>query len=300
MGGYTGLIASVCASVSILIGTALGDVVGYKFPETSFQKVACFTSGVLVMAATVDFFPQGLRAMSELSSYPEILATIFYSSGWLLAGLITKLIGVTMGVSHHDPWAEMGPDFHDDLLNRTHVTVTHYLSCTSSGTSSAESLKSYFLARERLMAVAAATTVSVALHNIVEGIAMFATARTNMKTGMVMMVAIVAHNIPEGLAIGATMKASSGNRLWIYGSGIFASAAGVLGSLIGWLSFSGPSLGSQYLFAVMILIAGGTLLNIGVSELLPVGFAGEPGKASRWWCYGMVFILVSNAILSMA
>jgi ZIP family zinc transporter len=109
--------------------------------------------------------------------------------------------------------------------------------------------------------------LGIAIHNLPEGIAVFAGSMQNTNIGIALAIAIGLHNIPEGFSVATPIVAGTGNRrlafMWSFVSGL-AEPLGALLTMIFLNAFMSPALlGGLFAFV------GGVMLFISLDELLP-------------------------------
>ncbi len=108
-------------------------------------------------------------------------------------------------------------------------------------------------------------TVGIAMHNFPEGLAIGSGYTAVQNLGVSLAVLFLIHNMPEGMAMTAPFKAGNMKNSRIL------SCAALAGVPMGIGAFMGNFLGgvSSYLISLCMAFAGGAMLYITVSELLP-------------------------------
>lgn len=104
---------------------------------------------------------------------------------------------------------------------------------------------------------------AITLHNLPEGLALGVTEDWVTQLALALMIAL--HNLPDGMAIGAALRMGGMKRAWCVLLPALTGLASLLGSVLGRL------LGelSPLLTALMLGLAGGTLLFVTFGEILP-------------------------------
>jgi len=106
---------------------------------------------------------------------------------------------------------------------------------------------------------------AIALHNIPEGLAMGAAGYHDMTFGIAIAIIIALHNIPEGMAISAPLLAGGIAPIKVIGLTIMVGSTTIFGSILGVL-IGGVSV---YALSVSFALAGGAMLYVVFSEILP-------------------------------
>ncbi|KAJ8558615.1 hypothetical protein ON010_g8835 [Phytophthora cinnamomi] len=122
------------------------------------------------------------------------------------------------------------------------------------------------------------TGIAVAIHNFPEGLALFVSSLSGLRSGIVLSIGIIMHNFPEGVAVAAPVYYATGSKLEAFKWTALSGIAQPLGAGIGWAAVSG---GMSYgLEASLYGIVAGMLVCITVKELLPGAYKFDPsGKA---------------------
>lgn len=110
------------------------------------------------------------------------------------------------------------------------------------------------------------TSISVvcamALHNIVEGIAIGTSFFISKNVGISMLIAIAVHNIPEGMVVGIVNKENFLKPI-VFSSivGAFLGVGGLIGGMLGGIS--------NFTISICLSLAGGAMLYIVSCDLIP-------------------------------
>ena len=121
--------------------------------------------------------------------------------------------------------------------------------------------------RENLVHIGIITSLALALHNIIEGMAVYSTVITDTSLGVAMTLGIGFHNIPLGMVIAGTFYQSKENLSKTILSIIAVSCATFVGGLI--MFFLNISTISPVILGTLLSITLGMLLFITFDELLP-------------------------------
>lgn len=109
--------------------------------------------------------------------------------------------------------------------------------------------------------------VGIAIHNLPEGIAVFAGTVQNPTIGIALAIAIGLHNIPEGFAVATPILAGTGSLKLAFIWSFFSGLAEPLGALLTML-FLNAFLSPALLGGLFAFVAG-VMLFISLDELLP-------------------------------
>lgn len=120
--------------------------------------------------------------------------------------------------------------------------------------------------------IGAISLVAIGIHNFVEGTAIFVTANSDAKAGILMAIAVGLHNIPMGMMIQTTTR----NNYLALG---LAALSTVFGGII--TVISGGELG-ETATGIMICLALGMALYIEIFELIPHVLKSESRKNALW------------------
>ncbi|MDD4718495.1 MAG: ZIP family metal transporter [Bacilli bacterium] len=120
---------------------------------------------------------------------------------------------------------------------------------------------------EELFHLGLVSSVAIILHNIIEGMAIYATAISSTSMGILMGIGVGLHNIPMGMVVTSALnkaKTSKGKIIAILGS---ISLSTFVGGLI--MYFNSDVLNNTTLLGIVLSITQGMLLYIVIFELLP-------------------------------
>lgn len=128
--------------------------------------------------------------------------------------------------------------------------------------------------------------LGVALHNLVEGLAVGVGHFTGEHLGVFIAIALALHNIPIGIAIATPLKLGKLNNTKIILITVVIGLFTPLGTI---LSFFLHNISNTFL-SFSLALAGGIMLNIVGRELIPESYAHHKGFASLGLLLGIIFI----------
>ena len=132
--------------------------------------------------------------------------------------------------------------------------------------------------------------ISIAVHNLPEGLALGSSFLTDSNLGPVLALAMLLHNIPEGLSIAIPLRANRMGPSKVILYTILAGAPTGVGAFIG--AYMGMF--STLLIALCLSFAGGTMLYIICDEIIPGAKSLDGGKTSS---IGVVLGFVVGIVL---
>lgn len=111
------------------------------------------------------------------------------------------------------------------------------------------------------------TALTIAVHNLPEGLATFVSALNDPKLAVPVVAAVAIHNIPEGIAVSTPVFFATGSRAKAFWYSFLSGLAEPLGGVIGYLLLL-PIL-NETVFGVLYGAVAGIMLYIALAELLP-------------------------------
>jgi len=119
-----------------------------------------------------------------------------------------------------------------------------------------------------LMRTGVLTALAIGIHNFPEGIAIFASALSDLRLGVFIAIAIAIHNIPEGIAVSVPIFYATQNKGQAFVYSFLSGLSEPVGAMVGYLILL-PFLTPAVLAAVLAFVAG-IMIYISLDELLPV------------------------------
>lgn len=130
--------------------------------------------------------------------------------------------------------------------------------------------------RKRLLRSGIFTALTIAVHNLPEGLATFVFALDNPKLAVPVVAAVAIHNIPEGIAVSTPVFFATGSRSKAFWYSFLSGLAEPLGAIAGYLMLM-PIL-NETVFGVLYGAVAGIMLYIALAELLPSAHEQSPKK----------------------
>lgn len=128
-----------------------------------------------------------------------------------------------------------------------------------------ENEKNHHEHNEHLFHIGFVTSISLILHNIIEGISIYATGLTDIKIGFMMTLAVALHNIPLGIEIYVGMSQSETKKKTKWIITILLTLSSFIGALVLFLSNFEMN---EFVLTSLLCITFGMLLYISLFELL--------------------------------
>lgn len=134
---------------------------------------------------------------------------------------------------------------------------------------------SYFISHKiennnSLKKIGIISLLTIILHNIPEGIITFIISGVNISFGIKLAIAIGLHNIPEGISIAIPIYYGTNNKLKTFIIVLIAGLSEILGAMLCYLFLS--NIINNFFIGIIFAIISGMMINISISELLPVAF----------------------------
>lgn len=107
--------------------------------------------------------------------------------------------------------------------------------------------------------------VALLLHNLIEGMALYTTLKTNLTLGLLIGIGVGLHNIPMGIIIGSTLKEANYSSIKIIFISLGVSLSTFLGGL---LAYFFQNVITDYVLGIMLAVTLGMLVYIVFFELL--------------------------------
>jgi len=228
------------------LATGIGSALAFFARHTNKRLLAFslgLSGGVMIYVSFVELFHQAQIALTEAWGVREgvMMTAGSFFGGILVIGIIDRLVPSVENPHEARRVEEM--DRHP---------------------------KNPKLKRMGLM-----TALAIAIHNVPEGVATFATAVDDRTLGIAIATAVAIHNIPEGIAVSIPIFYATGDRGKAFRLSMLSGLAEPVGALLAWwilMPFMSPTL-----MGCILAFVAGIMVFISIDELLPA--AREYGEA---------------------
>lgn len=138
------------------------------------------------------------------------------------------------------------------------------------------------------------TAVSIAIHNLPEGLAIFTAGLKDITIAIPLAVAVILHNIPLSIAIAVPIYYSTGSKKKAFLYPTLVGLCQPLGAIVGYMVFA--NFFNDLLFGVLFGIISGIMIFVSLDELLP---ASQKYEDHHYSVYGTILGMLVMAISLM-
>lgn len=200
-----------------------------------------FSAGIMLYISFMEILPEGIHLIEE--SIPgtsgHIIALASFFGGMIFTAFLEKFVHSIGGHHHHD-------------IDELHAH----------GEKSEEDIDKGHLEKLGLM-----TAVSIAIHNLPEGLAIFTAGIKDITIAIPLAVAVILHNIPLSIAISVPIYYSTKSKKKAFLYSALVGLCQPIGAIVGYLIFS--NFFSDMLFGILFAIISGIMIFVSLDELLP-------------------------------
>lgn len=224
------------AGLSTGIGSFIALLV--KKENKKFLSVSLgFSAGVMIYVSMVEMFVNAkVSLVEQLGDFQGYLWTILsFFIGILIILLIDKVV----------PSNKKDDEKNANILNE----------------------KQSFKNKKQLYRTGIFTALVLAIHNLPEGLATFASSIYEPSLGIAIAIAIAIHNIPEGIAVSVPIYYATGNRKKAFFYSFVSGLAEPVGAIIGYLILG--TILNELAFGIIFGMLSGIMVYISIAELLP-------------------------------
>lgn len=253
------IIAGLATELGAIIILATGK------PEEKLLAVLLgFAGGVMAAVVALDLLP------SAFVYGNIIVVTLGFITGLCFMLILDVIISLFPQFNHKAT--------HNSISNGKHVKAGNF---TKNAKRQGHLLKMGYL-----------IAIGIALHDLPEGIAIAVGYAAKENLGLIIALAIGMHNVPEGMAIAAPLAMAGISKFSIIFICLLISLFTPIGALLGILLVSI----SSHFISLLLALAGGAMVYIVKSELLPEARRRHPHYALGGFTLGILLIIVLSWI----
>lgn len=262
------LLASLAAGVA---GTGLGGLLGVFLGDAGrgfLPRVLGFAGGIMVGVSLFDLVPQSFSSLlaGGLKTQTALICLICsVGAGAVAVALAEKLSDAIMSARHKTfaTTTTKEKSVVQTVSPLSRRAVISAIADAQSGTTAKSMLRTGII-----MAVA------IALHNFPEGLAIGAAGSAETAGGIAVALTIALHNVPEGMSVAAPLAGGGVKKGLAVAASALTGAATVLGAVAG--VFLGAV--NVYVSAVCLGLAAGAMLYVSFAEVFAETYSASSGK----------------------
>lgn len=143
-----------------------------------------------------------------------------------------------------------------------------------------------------LYRVGVLSLISLVLHNLPEGIAVFMSTYSNFELGFKLCIAIMLHNIPEGIAISIPLYHSGVKRSKVLLYTLFSGLIEPIGGLLGYFIFK--DIMSEVLLSYILIFVAGLMTSLAVNDIIKEALSYNKYKYIKYGiAVGTLFFIIA-------
>jgi ZIP family zinc transporter len=278
----------------------IGSLLGVYIPKYYNSQTKKFLSGslslsggILVFLSLTDILGEARAEFRKRPSLIDRKHATTLTLGLFLAGIVVymliKLVSKRFMPHHSHDTEDLGPAKGKDTGSDHRGSVD----TLESGEAMVE--------KAGLKSSAIEIAVTLALHNIPEGIILFTSTLANKSIGINLAIGLIFHKLPEGLIIAmpfyAATKSVWKSLLLAFVASSFFLFVGAVLSYVVFTNYWNPFAGG-----CILAVTSGVLFWLGVSVVLPLANKMDPeGKVTPFGILAGVFVIcLSSSVLSYA
>jgi ZIP family zinc transporter len=222
------------------LSTGIGSAIAYfiRKPKIVYLSFSLgFSAGVMIYISFMELLPKSIENVGEARSI------VAFFVGIIFIGIIDILIPEAKNPHHYRGPQDIEEAKGDESLKRTGLF----------------------------------TALAIGIHNFPEGLAIFATALSDIKLGVIIAIAVAVHNIPEGISVSIPLFYATGNRNKAFIYSFLSGISEPVGAIIGFLILM-PFL-SEALVASLLASVAGIMVYISVDEIIPTAYRSGHGHS---------------------
>lgn len=247
---YRALLLTVLVSFFFLVGIFLPSF--FKNKEKLVLFTTSFTLMVMFFLLFSDLLPEIVEIFEPIQFQTIVFIFLFVFLGFVILKLLDFLI----------------PDHHHEHHEKNDNKLEH---------------------NAHLFHIGFLTSLSLIIHNSLEGISIYLTGLTNMKLGFLMAITVGCHNLPLGISIAVGLSAKRDNKLINFLILFSVILSSFLGAFLLFLFSKNLSLLCK---GILLSMTTGMILYISLCELLPEIIANRKQKEIYLGLFfGILFVL---------
>ena len=228
-----------------------------------------FSAGIMIYISFMEILPEGIHLIQETASGTRgnVIAFSAFFGGMIFTALLEKWVHSIGGHYHHD-------------IDEDHIPL--------------EEEEEKGIDKRHLEKLGIMTAVSIGIHNLPEGLAIFTTGLKDITIAIPLAIAVILHNIPLSIAISVPIYYATKSKRKSF---LYASLVGLcqpVGAILGYALFS--NFFGDMLFGVLFCIISGIMIFVSLDELLPTSQQYEDHHFS---VYGTILGMMVMAISLM-
>ncbi|WP_423363176.1 ZIP family metal transporter [Mycoplasma sp. P36-A1] len=226
-----GLIYSTLAGCAMIVGALFSLLFKDKLKSYTHLSLG-FSAGIMIYASLMEVLPHGIEHLSDSlgSSFGGVMAMFALLCGVIIAHLLDRYL------PHSHEHAHINSNNEND--DNSHI-----------------------------LRLGVITAVTIAVHNLLEGSAVYLSFISEFDTGIALMMSVAIHNFPVGIAIALPIYYASKKPLKALGITTLSALATGLGAVLTHV-FLKPYLTDNILGFIFALVSG-MMIYIAFDELLP-------------------------------
>ena len=257
--------------LTLLVGLTMGFGSLFSFlikgRNKKFLSLALsFSAGIMIYISFMEILPEGIHLIEESApgNKGHIIALAAFFGGIIFTALLEKAVH-SMG-GHHHHGVDDHEDHSHDALDKSHL--------------------------EKLGIM---TAVSIGIHNLPEGLAIFTTGLKDITIAIPLAIAVILHNIPLSIAISVPIYYATKSKKKAFMYSTLVGLCQPLGAIIGYALFS--NFFSDMLFGILFCIISGIMIFVSLDELLPTSQQYEDHHFSVYGTILGMFVMAVSLML---
>lgn len=268
----TNVLMSFILTLFVGLTMGLGGLFSFLIKKGSkrFLSLALsFSAGIMIYISFMEILPEGMLLIEDTvnGNKGHIIALTAFFGGMIAIALLEKLVHSMGGHHHHDIDDSHS---HGENVDEGHIDKSH------------------------LEKLGFMTAISIAIHNMPEGLAIFTTGLKDITIAIPLAIAVILHNIPLSIAIAVPIYYATGSRVK---SLLYSTLVGLfqpIGAILGYALFA--NFFSDMLFGILFCIISGIMIFVSLDELIPTAQLYEDHHFS---VYGTILGMIVMAVSLM-